>query len=134
MSTVNSSPVDFQLSMESFLVGGEKVERTFPLLLELPQGAWLLQSLALVTAQLILQLRMQATKLALSNEPTPGPIPTSSQPLKRGMLLCPLYQSGPLGSQRPLRDTIGQGMGMGHPPSFTHRVGACQPTPVPHEP
>ena len=42
MSTVNSSAVDFQLSMESFLVGGEKVERTFPLLLELPQGAWLL--------------------------------------------------------------------------------------------
>ena len=33
MSTVNSSAVDFQLSMESFLVGGEKVERTFPLLL-----------------------------------------------------------------------------------------------------
>lgn len=91
-------------------------------------------SLALVTAQLILQLGMQATKLALSNELTPGPIPTSPQPLEGGMLLCPLYQSGPLGSQRPLRDTTGQGMGMDHPPSFTHRVGACHPTPVPHGP
>ena len=79
-------------------------------------------SLALVTAQLILQLGMQATKLALSNEPTPGPVPTSSQPLEGGMLLCPLYQSVPLGSQRPLHDTTGQGVGMGHPPSFTHRV------------
>ena len=79
-------------------------------------------SLALVTTQLILQLGMQATKLALSNEPTPGRIPTLSQPLEGGMLLCPLYQSGPLGSQRPLRDTIGQGVGMGHPPSFTHKV------------
>lgn len=76
-------------------------------------------SLELATTQLILQLGMQATKLALSNEPTPGPVPTASQPLEGGMLLCPLYQSRPLGSQRPLHD---QGVGMGHPPSFTHRV------------
>ena len=91
-------------------------------------------SLAFVSTQLILQLGMQATNLALSNEPTPGPIPTLPQPLEGGMLLCPLYQSGPLGSQRPLRDTIGQGVGMGHPPSFTHKVWACHPTPVPHRP
>lgn len=96
---------ELPVSVEAFLIGGEKLGQAFPLLLKLPQGHWQLHQS--VQPALPVSLLSLAPRLE-SAVPCADPVSTSSQPLEGGTVPHP-----ELGAQRGPRVIHGPGGGPG---------------------